>query len=383
MEINLPIEVNLALEILHNAGFEAWCVGGAIRDHLLKITPFDYDITTNALPESIISLFEITIPTGIKHGTVTVIINNRSIEITTYRTDGVYIDHRSPKQVDFVASVFKDTKRRDFTVNSILYNNELGIYDPQNGIEDINNKTIRAIGDPMERFTEDALRILRAFRFSAQLNFDIENDTLESALALSHLLKSISAERIFIEIKKIFTSKNPERTAVLFESGALNFLGIKCLNISFISDLPNIFPLRFAYYCKLGNISPVDVLKQLKADNQTIKSTQNIFGILSTDIPTTKSEIKLVLKHFGRDAFEIYLKGEKLYSNINPELKEQYNEIIDNKEPYLISHLAINGEDLKQNGLNGQQLGERLQQILLKVIENPELNQKEILKNIK
>ena len=182
MELNLPKYVKDSLITIENAGFEAWCVGGAVRDLIIGLDPSDYDITTNAEPEVIMSIFPKTVSTGIKHGTVTVVTPNGNIEVTTYRTEGLYSDHRSPDDVNFVKSVDDDLKRRDFTVNAILYNPKKGIYDPQNGVLDIENKILRSIGQPQERFTEDALRILRLFRFSAQLGLSIEKYTLNSAL---------------------------------------------------------------------------------------------------------------------------------------------------------------------------------------------------------
>ena len=171
MELNLPKYVKDSLIAIENAGFEASCVGGAVRDLIMGLTPSDYDITTNAEPEVIMSIFPKTVATGIKHGTVTVVTDDGNIEVTTYRTEGQYTDHRSPDNVDFVKNVDEDVKRRDFTVNAILYNPILGFYDPQNGVLDIENKILRCIGQPHERFTEDALRILRLFRFSAHGRF--------------------------------------------------------------------------------------------------------------------------------------------------------------------------------------------------------------------
>ena len=379
MMINLPNYVISALKILNDAGFEAYCVGGAIRDHLLGITPFDYDITTNAKPSNIISLFEKTVPTGIKHGTVTVIIDDFSIEITTYRTDGEYLDHRSPENVNFVSSVLEDVKRRDFTVNSILYHPKIGFYDPQNGISDINNKIIRTVGDPNLRFEEDALRILRAFRFSSQLGFTIESSTINSALQLAPTLRSISVERIFIELKKIIISKSPNFSSPLFELGTFEFLGMSRCNLSKIDKLPNEFSLRFAYLCRSYNLNPTTILKNLKADNQTIKDTENLYKILSSPVPKTKAEIKYLLRDYGLDSFSDFCSANSLYISENPILSAQFNEILENNEPFCINQLDISGDDLKKHGLSGIEIGQTLDRLLNHVIIDPSLNQKDKL----
>ena len=379
MMINLPNYVISALKILNDAGFEAYCVGGAIRDHLLGITPFDYDITTNAKPSNIISLFEKTVPTGIKHGTVTVIIDDFSIEITTYRTDGEYLDHRSPENVNFVSSVLEDVKRRDFTVNSILYHPKIGFYDPQNGISDINNKIIRTVGDPNLRFEEDALRILRAFRFSSQLGFTIESSTINSALQLAPTLRSISVERIFIEFKKIIISKSPNFSSPLFELGTFEFLGISRCNLSKIDKLPNEFSLRFAYLCRSYNLNPTTILKNLKADNQTIKDTENLYKILSSPVPKTKAEIKYLLRDYGLVSFSDFCSANSLYISENPILSAQFNEILENNEPFCINQLDISGDDLKKHGLSGIEIGQTLDRLLNHVIIDPSLNQKDKL----
>ena len=379
MIINLPNYVISALKILNDAGFEAYCVGGAIRDHLLGITPFDYDITTNAKPSNIISLFDKTVPTGIKHGTVTVIIDEFSIEITTYRTDGKYLDHRSPENVSFVSSVLEDVKRRDFTVNSILYHPEIGFYDPQNGINDINNKIIRTVGDPNLRFEEDALRILRAFRFSSQLGFTVEPSTLNSALLLAPTLSSISVERIFIELKKIILSEFRELSSPLFELGAFEFLGLGQCNLSKTSNLPKNFSLRLAYLCRSYNLSPTTILKNLKADNQTIKDTENLYKILSSPIPKNKSDIKHLLRYYGLDSFSEFCSANSLYVSENPSLSAQFNEILENNEPFCINQLDISGDDLKRQGLSGVEIGKTLDHLLNLVIIDPSLNQKDKL----
>ena len=210
MKIEIPAYINSVIKRYYSAGFEAFCVGGAVRDSILKTTPEDWDITTNALPEETKKLFPDikTVDTGIKHGTVSLVINRKCVEVTTYRTDGEYKDRRHPESVSFTRSLTEDLKRRDFTVNAIAYNNEKGIVDPFCGCDDIYNSIIRAVGDPDRRFKEDGLRILRALRFSSVLGFGIEENTKAAIHKNKELLKDISQERIAAELTKMLVGKN-------------------------------------------------------------------------------------------------------------------------------------------------------------------------------
>ena len=194
--MKLPNNVQYILDKFDSNGFEAFIVGGCVRDSLLNKKPQDYDITTNAFPEKIEELFDKTIPTGIKHGTVTVLIDKNSYEVTTYRVDGEYLNNRKPKDVKFVSNIEEDLSRRDFTINAMAYSPYLGFKDCFNGKEDLKNKLIRCVGNPDKRFSEDALRMLRAIRFSCQLNFKIEKLTAESIRKNFKLIKNISMERI-------------------------------------------------------------------------------------------------------------------------------------------------------------------------------------------
>ncbi len=219
MKIVLPGKVDEIIKTLRNAGFEAYAVGGCVRDLLLMRRPNDWDITTNAKPEEVKALFKRTFDTGIKHGTVTVILKGEHFEVTTYRVDGVYEDGRHPKEVTFTRSLKEDLKRRDFTINALAYNEEEGLIDEFNGREDLKNGVIRAVGNAEERFGEDALRILRSFRFAAQLGFTIEESTLKAAEALAENLRNISAERIYEEFTKLICSPHPEILRLMYETG--------------------------------------------------------------------------------------------------------------------------------------------------------------------
>lgn len=185
--ITLPKAVEKIIQIFEEKGYEAYAVGGCVRDSLLGIWPKDWDITTSAKPEEIKDLFERTIDTGIQHGTVTVRMDHESYEVTTYRIDGDYTDGRHPDQVTFTENLVEDLKRRDFTINAMAYNNRVGLVDVFEGEEDLKREVIRCVGDPLERFTEDALRILRAIRFSAQLGFEIQKDTYEAIKKLKKI----------------------------------------------------------------------------------------------------------------------------------------------------------------------------------------------------
>ncbi len=388
MKLILPDYVSDSLSKLTNNGFEAWCVGGAVRDHLMGKTPFDYDITTNATPTVVISIFDKTIPTGIKHGTVTVVTESGNIEVTTYRTDGNYSDHRAPDSVVFETNVGDDLKRRDFTMNAVCYNHERGIYDPLNGLNDINNKVIRAIGDPKKRFTEDALRIIRAFRFSSQLGFNIENSTKTAAIELFPLLQNISIERIYTDLVKILLSTHPENSDPLFSNGAFEFLGIpKSPMPSDIHKLPTDSAFRFAYLFKKLNCNLEMVLRNLKADNHTVNETLIYSEMLDHQLPDNKIEVKYILKEYGHERLDLWLKYHEIFAHDTSEARFELNSVLNNKEPYTLKDLSINGNDLIPLIEDKKTIGEVLGKLLDHVIQHPTDNTKDklikIVQNIK
>ena len=211
MEIRMPENAKKVIETLEVAGYEAYIVGGCVRDSILGREPGDWDITTAARPEQVKALFRRTIDTGIKHGTVTVMFGKEAYEVTTYRVDGEYSDHRRPDSVEFTANLEEDLKRRDFTINAMAYSPSAGVIDLFGGMDDLDNKVIKAVGDPLARFDEDALRILRAIRFAGQLDFTIERDTRKAMILRAQFLQDISAERIRVELDKLLTSAHPEK----------------------------------------------------------------------------------------------------------------------------------------------------------------------------
>ena len=219
MKLRIPAEVKYILDILKGRGFEAYIVGGCVRDAVLARTPNDWDITTSARPEDVKAAFRRTVDTGIAHGTVTVLVHDESFEVTTYRIDGAYEDGRHPSSVTFTPNLTDDLMRRDFTVNAMAYNEKDGLVDPYGGMDDLQRKCIRCVGDPDERFSEDALRVLRAVRFSAQLGFSIENETLKALSRHAENLRKISAERIQTELVKLLVSPHPGMIRTLYETG--------------------------------------------------------------------------------------------------------------------------------------------------------------------
>ena len=218
-KINIPENANRIIHTLQSAGYEAYIVGGCVRDAILGKEPDDWDITTSANPDQVKALFRRTIDTGIAHGTVTVMFGKEGYEVTTYRIDGKYEDHRRPTTVTFTRSLLEDMKRRDFTINAMAYNDEEGLIDHFEGMKDLERHLIRCVGDPAERFDEDALRILRAVRFAAQLDFSIEEKTREAIVRQAQYLKDISAERIQVELTKLLLSEHPEELRTAYELG--------------------------------------------------------------------------------------------------------------------------------------------------------------------
>ncbi|VYU13078.1 CCA tRNA nucleotidyltransferase [Clostridium tertium] len=441
MKINTPIEVKFIIDTFYKNNFEAFMVGGCVRDILLGNLPKDYDITTSAKPEVTISLFDKTIPTGLKHGTVTILINNEPYEVTTYRTEGDYIDNRRPSSVNFVTDIKEDLSRRDFTINSLAYNENMGLIDYFNGVMDIRNKIIRCVGDADKRFKEDALRMLRAVRFSCQLDFDIEENTYTAIKNNYKLIENISAERIRDEICKILISSNPSKgfeilrdtnllEIILPEINLLYNFSPKCTNhnrnvfthtLKVIDNTENNLLLRLAAllhdvgklntltplhdgsfygfpgHCLEGSIMCKKILSKLRFDNNTIKIISKLIEhhlVLNVNVMPTKYEVKKLLNDVGIDNINLLfaLQRADINSLDNPKIfleKVRYtenlaNEIINNKEPLKIKDLKITGEDLISNLelKPGKILGDILNFLLNSVLENPDLNSKEKLLNL-
>ena len=382
MIIILPEEVKKILSVLEYKGFKAYIVGGCVRDILMKKAPHDYDIATSASPEQIKSLFNKTADTGIKHGTVTVIENGIPFEVTTFRTESGYSDLRRPDKVYFVKDIKEDLSRRDFTMNAIAFSLNGEITDPFGGQTDIKNKVIKTVGDPYKRFSEDALRILRLFRFSSALDFLPEKNTLNAALELSDELKKISTERIVSELKKTICSNFPENSTPLFKTKALSFLGIEnCPRLNKLKLLKNNPELRMFAFLKESSQNAAQTAKNLKLSR---KETDKISDLLYIE-KNLKSENKINIKEImsklkNPETFDDYADYAKIFKDFNGEkLKADYIEIIKNKEPYKISDLAVDGSVISAFGISGKEVGAELERLLKIVIVNPEENKKELL----
>lgn len=381
MQLFIEKNIKFVIDSLYANGFEAYLVGGCVRDLLMGKTPHDYDIATNALPCDVEKIFEKTVLTGAKHGTVTVIIDKTPVEVTTFRTEGEYTDFRRPDTVEFVSDIKYDLSRRDFTINAMAYNEKSGLIDLFGGKEDLKNKILKTVGDSKIRFHEDALRILRLYRFSSTLNFKIEKDTENWAIDSVNLLKNVSAERIFAELTKAVLGDNTTVLKSLISANALGFLKIhRFENLEKISLLPKDAYLRLFAFLHLTSSDIKSSLTLLKASNLQKKYCINLEEMLNAKTPTKKIEIKAFLGKYSLKEFSDFLVFIETVLGIDTtNQKNLLNEIIKNKEPYLISDLKVNGNDLKKLGYSGSDIKAKLEELLNLVCENPKLNQRENL----
>ena len=398
MKIYLPEKVKYIINKIYENNYEAYIVGGCVRDVLLGLEPNDYDITTSATPKVILDIFKDfkCIKTGIVHGTVSVIIDGDIYEITTYRIEGEYKDHRRPDVVDFTNKLEEDLKRRDFTINAMAYNEKVGLVDLFKGREDLNKKLIKTVGNPYDRFNEDGLRMIRAIRFSSKLDFTIEKETLLAIYDNAKIIKNISLERITDEFSKIILSKNPENLINLFKTKLLEYL-----NMSKEDDERKLDKLY--YNLKLLNKVEKDLLKRLvlldyliyefdiKCESfyekliysKKIKKDFNMILSSLKDIDMKnldKFSIKIMLNKMGKNLFEEYLDIAKIIYGNDKNIKnivDIYKEIEDNKECYTIKNLKINGNDILSLGYKNKEVGQMLNKILYEVIKNPKLNNKD------
>ena len=437
MQIRLPDKVNRIIETLRAAGYEAYAVGGCVRDCVLGRSPNDWDITTSAKPEETKKLFARTIDTGIKHGTVTVMLDREGFEVTTYRIDGDYEDGRHPKEVTFTASLEEDLKRRDFTINAMAYNEQSGLVDIFGGIRDIEQGVIRCVGNAEERFTEDALRMLRAVRFSAQLGYQIEESTKCAIRKLAPNLKLISAERIQAELVKLVTSAHPDYLRVAYETGITEQILPEfdtcmetgqnnphhCYNVGehILHSMQEIVPdkvLRLGMlfhdigkpqtltvdekgithnkgHAVVGEKMTRDILHRLKFDNDTIGKVTKIVLYHDQEIGLTDSGVRRAINRIGEDIFPMlfavryadiqaqsdYQREEKLRKLTY--IEEIYDGICKRKECLNLKDLAVTGSDLIALGVPaGRELGVLLNELLDIVLEEPARNTREELLRI-
>lgn len=396
--IKIPNYVEKILKRLEYSGFEAYVVGGCVRDSFRGVEPLDWDVCTSAKPEQVTSVFKgflSVIPTGIKHGTVTVLSENTPVEITTYRTDGDYLNSRHPEKVQFISSITEDLARRDFTVNAMAYHPQKGLVDPFGGRYDIQNKIIRCVGEPQKRFNEDALRILRAIRFAAVCEFDIEADTATAIHKHCDLLNNISVERVLSEITKLLCAERPSKILIeyrnLFEIFFIDFSDL--IYIKMTDILPTNVYLRLS--AALGNLSNDDLklfLRKMKVPNKIKNKVECILGNRTFPIPETKADTKRMLRRFGIEntldiltfmqAKETIAGGEFSAPVI---AKKLVDEIIINDECFSVKDLNISGSDLIDIGIQkGTEIGKILDSVLEFVIDETIVNQKsELIKAAK
>ena len=397
MRIDLPKNVENIIEKLEENGFEGFAVGGCVRDSMLQKEPMDWDITTNALPEEMKQIFKKTFDTGIAHGTITVLMDGEGYELTTYRIDGNYSDGRHPDSVSFSKNLSEDLCRRDFTINAMAYSHKRGIVDLYKGQEDLKKGIIRAVGEADKRFDEDALRMLRAIRFSAQLGFEIEKATFDAINKKASLLSNVSKERIFVELNKSLSGKFAGNIKYIYSSGLYKYIGKEFakLDESFYEfyerDLGNEKHMYWTVF--LQNVRDINsvkkILSELKSDNATKINTCLLIEELKLSLPKSDEYIRWSLHRLGTKLFEDYIKISKsdrknadILEEIN-DIEKRYEKIKEENHAFDISMLDITGKDLMDLGIpKGPEVGAVLEELLKRVIKDPKLNSKELLIDI-
>lgn len=434
IQIKIPPEAGRILRILEDNGYEAFVVGGCVRDSLLGKTPHDWDITTSALPGQVKALFRRTIDTGLKHGTVTIPVGKDQYEVTTYRIDGEYLDGRHPSGVTFTSNLREDLLRRDFTINAMAYSESAGLQDYFDGLKDLEQGVIRAVGDPQKRFEEDALRIMRAVRFAAQLGYEVEAGTLSAMKRLAPTLARISAERIASELEKTLVSPHPEKIIMAYQCGITavvlpefdrcmetdqhNPHHIYTVGEHSVRAMRLIRPdrvLRTAMLmhdfgkpaCKTTDSNGVDhfhghpdvsaqiaeqVLRRLKLDNETRREVVQLIRYHDFRPGLTKASVRRAVTRIGGDLFSSYLevqeadvlaqsayrRSEKL--GYLEDLRSLYAGILEEKDCLSLKNLAVNGNDLIKAGMTeGKEIGRVLRTMLEDVLEEPAHNEKSFL----
>ena len=438
VEIQIPEKVNKIIHTLQEHGYEAYAVGGCVRDSFLGRKPMDWDITTSAMPEETKALFPHTFDTGIEHGTITVLLDHEGFEVTTYRVDGKYEDSRHPKEVIFVRNLKEDLLRRDFTINALAYNEKEGLVDIFGGMDDLKAGIIRCVGNAQARFSEDALRILRGIRFAAQLGFELEDETREGMRLLAPTLRKISAERIQVELVKTLTSSRPDLLREAWKLGITKeFLPefdlamettqetvhhMYTVGEHILHTLLEVRPDRILRltmllhdigkpYRKTMDAEGVahfkghpeksselanEILHRLKFDNDTIRKVTKLVRYHDHRMPVTPAHVRRAVHEIGEDLFPLYLEvrradvsaqsmyqREEKIADIDG-VEKLYHEIMERNECVSLKMLAVTGKDLIAAGMKpGKEIGQMLEHFLDLVLEHPELNQKEeLLKRI-
>ena len=388
VRIQLPYEVEWVIGKIRDAGYEAFAVGGCVRDTLLGRTPEDWDVTTSARPEAVKAIFERTVDTGLQHGTVTVLKNRKGYEVTTYRIDGEYHDGRHPDSVEFTPNLLEDLKRRDFTINAMAYSHETGIVDEFGGMEDLKAGIVRCVGRPEDRFTEDALRLLRALRFSAQLGFEIEESTYAAIKTIAPNLAKVSKERVQAELTKLLLSAHPERILLLKETGLSaqivpGFDAVFAPALFFeLSRLPAEKPLRWAGFLLCQSAKQAEaVLKGLKMDNETIGNVSRMIEGAKETLPLEKPAVRRAMSRYTPYQLEGALKLKELMGSPDAgEIRRLREEIIRDGDCVSLKDLAVKGRDLLEAGVErGPMVGEILNHLFDLVLLYPEKNDRELL----
>ena len=388
VRIQLPYEVEWVIGKIRDAGYEAFAVGGCVRDTLLGRTPEDWDVTTSARPEAVKAIFERTVDTGLQHGTVTVLKNRKGYEVTTYRIDGEYHDGRHPDSVEFTPNLLEDLKRRDFTINAMAYSHETGIVDEFGGMEDLKAGIVRCVGRPEDRFTEDALRLLRALRFSAQLGFEIEESTYAAIKTIAPNLAKVSKERVQAELTKLLLSAHPERILLLKETGlsAQIVPGFDAVFapalFSKLSQLPAEKSLRWAGFLLCQSAKQAEaVLKGLKMDNETIGNVSRMIEGAKETLPLEKPAIRRAMSRYTPYQLEGALKLKELMGSPDAgEIRRLREEIIRDGDCVSLKDLAVKGRDLLEAGVErGPMVGKILDHLFDLVLLHPEKNDRELL----
>lgn len=434
MKMILPEKVNFIIDTLQKHGFEGYAVGGCVRDAMLSRVPQDWDITTSAKPEQVKELFRHTIDTGIQHGTVTVMLDHEGFEVTTYRIDGEYEDARHPKEVQFTSNLLEDLRRRDFTINAMAYNEKDGLVDAFDGLGDLERGIIRCVGVPEERFSEDALRMLRAVRFAAQLGFTIDAATKEAIKKLAPNLAKVSAERIQIELVKLLTSAHPQEIKTAWETGLTKvflpefdammateqnnphhkytvgehtIVGLMGVEKEKVLRLTLLLHDAAKPVCKTTDEAGIDhfygheqkgeemarqILRRLKFDNETTTRVCRLVACHDKMPALTEKSVRKAIFKNGTEQYpalfavkradilaQSELCREEKLAAINT-YKALYEEIMEKQQCLSIKELAISGSDLIALGMEqGKILGETLKYLLEQVLEDPSLNTKEKL----
>ncbi|MCT4620456.1 MAG: HD domain-containing protein [Marinisporobacter sp.] len=440
MKIEIPRKVHSLLDVLNKYGYEGYIVGGCVRDSILGRIPNDWDICTSCVPEKMLEIFTSfkAIPTGLKHGTVTIVIEDESFEVTTYRIEEDYFDGRHPEKVSFTNNLGEDLKRRDFTINAMAYGREEGLIDYYGGMEDIRGKKIRCVGKPLERLSEDYLRMLRGVRFCSQLGYTLERETFEAIRQLSKNIINISKERIREELNKILLVNKPSNGfRLLNESGLLQYILPElqtCIKFeqknpyhdkdvfdhimsvldhtekdlvlrwaALLHDIgkPLCFSIdennigHFYHHHMKGMDLAKEILKRLKYDNKTSEMVKILVKEhMCRYDKVTPRMLKRLINRVGVDSIErlfqlqtadiLGSKGPHVFDDIE-KVRRLYKEIMDKEQPLSVKDLAINGRDLMDLGIApGKEMGKILNSLLDKVLDHPELNTKQgLIKAVK